>query len=54
MKKISSIQEQIEELIKKDQSNSKDEQIEYIDFNKSIEKMLTAKNDQNFKKNLFR
>lgn len=47
MKKSTTISEQVENIIKlhKTSETEENEALEFVDFNKSIEKMLTAKAD---------
>lgn len=47
MKKATTISEQVENIIKlhKTSETEENEELEFVDFNKSIEKMLTAKTD---------
>jgi hypothetical protein len=56
MKNIKTLQEQIQKVVKETQKSSnveKQEQgLEFIDFNKSIEKMLTAKSSEDKAKNV--
>lgn len=52
MKKIKTLSEQVESIIKLNKTSDKEteENLEFIDINKSIEKMLTAKSTEKNKK----
>lgn len=52
MKRAKTISEQVETIIKlhKTSKTEENEQLEFVDFNKSIEKMLTAKSTEENKK----
>lgn len=52
MKKIKTLSEQVENIIKLNKTSDKEteENLEFIDINKSIEKMLTAKSTEKNKK----
>ena len=56
MKKLKTLSEQVENLLKKNKTPAPDteneENSEFIDINKSIEKMLTAKTDKKNKQTL--
>ncbi len=52
MKKVKTLSEQVENIIKLNKTSDKEteENLEFIDINKSIEKMLTAKSTEKNKK----